>query len=77
MDISVSSLKKGLKGEITIPADKSISHRAVMFASIANGNSVIRNFLNAADCCSTVNVFKGSGVDIDFIDKTTLNFIVT
>lgn len=72
MDISVSSLKKGLKGEITIPADKSISHRAVMFASIANGNSVIRNFLNAADCCSTVNVFKGLGVDIDFIDKTTL-----
>ena len=72
MDISVSSLKKGLKGEITIPADKSISHRAVMFASIANGNSVIRNFLNAADCCSTVNVFKSLGIDIDFIDKTTL-----
>ena len=37
MKKNVSSLKKGLRGEITIPSDKSVSHRAVMFSSIAEG----------------------------------------
>ena len=38
------SKRKNLKGEIIIPADKSISHRAVMFSAIARGESIIRNF---------------------------------
>ncbi len=72
MDVVVSKLKKGLKGEIVIPADKSISHRAVMFSSLAKGKSKITNFLYASDCRSTVGIFKGLGVDIEFIDEHTL-----
>lgn len=72
MDISVSGLKNGLKGSITIPADKSISHRAVMFSALAKGKSVIKNFLYASDCRSTVGLFKSLGVDIRFLDNNTL-----
>ncbi len=72
MDVVVSRLQKGLKGEIIIPADKSISHRAVMFSSIAKGKSKITNFLYASDCRSTVGIFKDLGVDIEFIDEHTL-----
>ena len=73
MDIKVSKLNHGLKGSITIPADKSISHRAVMFSSLAKGKSIIRNFLYASDCRSTVSVFKNLGVEIEFIDNNTLS----
>ena len=72
MDIVVSCLKKGLRGEIVIPADKSISHRAVMFSSLAKGKSTIKNFLYAADCRSTAGLFKNLGVDIEFINENTL-----
>ena len=75
MDVLVSGLKRGLRGEITIPADKSISHRSVMFASLAKGKSRISNFLYASDCRSTVGLFKNLGVDIEFIDEH--NLIVT
>lgn len=75
MDIKVSKSYNGLRGTITIPADKSISHRAVMFASLAAGKSVIRNFLYASDCRSTVSVFKKLGVDINFIDNNTLSVV--
>ena len=68
----VSGLKKPLKGEITIPSDKSISHRAVMFSSIAEGECIVRNFSSGADCHSTLNLFKQLGVNIDFIDDKTL-----
>lgn len=63
---------KPLRGEITIPADKSISHRAVMFSSIAEGKSVIRNFSSGADCHSTLNLFKQLGIQSEFLDKKTL-----
>lgn len=68
----VSKLNNGLKGEITIPADKSVSHRAVMFSSIAKGKCIIKNFSSGADCHSTLNIFKQLGVDIEFIDEKTL-----
>lgn len=68
----VKKLEKGLRGEITIPADKSVSHRAVMFSSIAKGNCIVRNFSSGADCHSTLNIFKQLGVDIDFVDEKTL-----
>ena len=70
--IKTVSKTKNLKGEITIPADKSISHRAVMFASLAKGKSLIQNFSNGADCLSTLNLFKQLGTQIDFVDKKTL-----
>ena len=61
-----------LKGTITIPSDKSISHRAVMFSSIAEGECTVSNFSSGADFHSTLNLFKSLGVDIQFIDEKTL-----
>jgi 3-phosphoshikimate 1-carboxyvinyltransferase len=55
---------KGLRGEIIPPPDKSISHRAVMFASMAEGRSRVSNFLRAEDPLSTVRAFRMLGVDI-------------
>ena len=68
---------KNLKGEITIPADKSISHRAIMFASIAKGKSIISNFSSGADCWSTLNAFRSLGVKINEIDSKTIEIIST
>ena len=48
----------GLKGKVTIPGDKSISHRCVMFGSIANGTTEIHNFLSGADCLATIRCFS-------------------
>ena len=55
---------KGLLGTVEIPGDKSISHRAVMFGSIANGTTTITNFLMGEDCLSTISCFKKLGVNI-------------
>lgn len=54
-----------LKGEITVPGDKSISHRAVMFGSIAQGDTRISNFLFSADCLSTISCFEKLGIEFD------------
>ena len=56
---------KGLKGEITIPGDKSISHRSVMLGSIAYGTTEITHFLEGADCLSTIDCFRKMGVEIE------------
>jgi 3-phosphoshikimate 1-carboxyvinyltransferase len=56
---------KTLKGEVTIPGDKSISHRAVMFGAISNGLTEITNFLQGADCLSTISCFGKLGIDIE------------
>ena len=69
----VHKQNKGLKGEITIPADKSISHRAVMFSSIAKGNCIIKNFSSGQDCHSTLRLFQSLGVNIEFLDEKTVN----
>ena len=55
----------GLKGEITVPGDKSISHRAVMFGSLAEGTTTIENFLRGADCLSTIACFRRLGIQIE------------
>ena len=61
--------KGPLHGEITPPSDKSISHRAVMLASLAEGTSTISNFLQAEDPLRTLEAFRQMGVTIDPIDK--------
>ena len=61
-----------LRGEVTVPGDKSISHRAVMFGSIARGTTEISRFLPGADCLSTVDCFKRLGVEIDTDPRTGL-----
>lgn len=53
-----------LKGTVTIPGDKSISHRAVMFGSLAKGTTEITGFLQGADCLSTISCFSKMGIDI-------------
>ncbi len=60
--------KKSLNGTITVPGDKSISHRAVMFGSIAEGITEITGFLTGDDCMSTISCFKKLGINIE-IDK--------
>ena len=54
-----------LKGEITVPGDKSISHRAVMFGSLAKGTTEITGFLQGADCLSTISCFESMGIAIE------------
>ena len=54
-----------LKGEITVPGDKSISHRAVMFGALAEGTTEITNFLQGADCLSTIDCFRRLGIEIE------------
>ncbi|KOP83234.1 3-phosphoshikimate 1-carboxyvinyltransferase [Cytobacillus solani] len=56
---------EGLNGEIAIPGDKSISHRSIMFGSIADGKTVVTNFLLGEDCLSTIDCFKKMGVMIE------------
>jgi len=72
MQKRVQKQQNGLQGEIEIPADKSISHRAVMLSSLASGKSVIKNFSKGKDPHSTLNVFKKLGVSAEFKDDKTL-----
>lgn len=51
-----------LLGTARVPGDKSISHRAVMFASLAQGTSRISGFLESVDCLATLNAFRAMGV---------------
>lgn len=67
-----SNKKISLRGEITVPGDKSISHRAIMFGSIAKGTTEITGFLNSADCHSTISCFKQMGIQIAEKDGTVL-----
>ena len=55
---------KSLKGEITVPGDKSISHRGVMFGAISEGITELTGFLDGADCRSTISCFRAMGIDI-------------
>ena len=55
----------GLRGKVNIPGDKSISHRCIMFGSIASGTTEISNFLQGADCLATINCFRRMGIEIE------------
>jgi 3-phosphoshikimate 1-carboxyvinyltransferase len=61
-----------LTGACSVPGDKSISHRAVMFGSIAAGETRIRNFLDGGDCRATVEVMRALGVEIEAATPTDL-----
>lgn len=54
-----------LRGELSVPGDKSISHRAVMFGSLAEGITEVTNFLQGADCLSTISCFRQMGIEIE------------
>ncbi len=65
MEVLVKKCTNGLKGEITIPSDKSISHRAVILASLANGKSVIKNFSKGQDPLSSLRICQQLGINAE------------
>ena len=54
-----------LRGEVTVPGDKSISHRSIMFGAISEGLTEVTNFLQGADCLSTISCFRKLGIEIE------------
>ena len=54
-----------LKGTVTVPGDKSISHRSIMFGALAKGTTRVTNFLQGADCLSTIDCFRKLGIEIE------------
>ena len=54
-----------VRGEITVPGDKSISHRSIMLGAIANGVTTVRGFLRGEDNLSTMHAFRAMGVNIN------------
>ncbi len=75
--IELNSSKK-FSGSITIPSDKSISHRSAILNSVAFGEAIISNFSNGNDCLSTLNVLSKLGVQIDIENKNEfLNLRIT
>ena len=75
--IELNSSKK-FSGSITIPSDKSISHRSAILNSVAFGEAIISNFSNGNDCLSTLNVLSNLGVQIDIENKNEfLNLRIT
>ncbi len=54
-----------LRGEITVPGDKSISHRSIMFGALAKGTTRVQGFLRGADCLSTIDCFRAMGISVE------------
>ncbi|MFC1807824.1 3-phosphoshikimate 1-carboxyvinyltransferase [Candidatus Omnitrophota bacterium] len=69
--IKVNKLS-GLHGSISVPGDKSISHRAIMISSLAKGKSSVSNFLNGLDCRATADAFVKMGIPISFQSDGTM-----
>lgn len=72
MNKIINKITGGIKATITVPGDKSISHRAVMFSALGDTPVKIDNFLNAADTMSTVKIMQSLGAEVEFIDDNTL-----
>ena len=68
--IKVYRIRK-FNAEFEMPGDKSMSHRAIMFASMADGPTRVSGFLPSEDCLSTLHAMQALGVEIDSIDATT------
>lgn len=73
MDLTIEP-KTNLTGTVKVPGDKSISHRAVMLGSLAQGETKIEGFLTGADCLSTVHAFEDMGIEIEGVG--TENMVV-
>ncbi len=69
--MKLSPCSNALNGELQVPGDKSISHRAVILGSLAKGTTKITHFLTGEDCHRTINAFRLLGVEIE-IDNTTV-----
>ena len=71
-DIKISAITSPIKGEVIIPSDKSISHRAIILGSLTGGKIKISNFSKGKDPISTLEIFKNLGLEVNFIDDKTL-----
>jgi len=60
-----------LQGSISIPGDKSITHRSIILSSLAEGKSIIKGFLKSEDCLNTLQAFRFLGVNIEEIDNNS------
>src|SRR3990167_4252828 len=67
---------KKITGEIRVPGDKSISHRAVMLSALSKGEAAIKDFLMAEDCINTIDAFKSMGVSISVGDIVRVKGVV-
>lgn len=65
MSTTLQYSQPSLQGDITVPGDKSVSHRSVMFGSIAKGKTTVSGFLLGEDCLRTIDCFQKLGVDIE------------
>lgn len=54
-----------VRGEVTVPGDKSVSHRSVLFGAIAEGTTEVDNFLESEDCLATLNAMRAMGVNVE------------
>ncbi|MBN2644116.1 MAG: 3-phosphoshikimate 1-carboxyvinyltransferase [Desulfuromonadaceae bacterium] len=72
MQTQIIEASCGLKGEIVVPGDKSISHRSVMFGSLAQGTTRVQGFLRGEDNLSTVAAFRAMGIQIDELPEGDL-----
>ncbi len=63
--IDIAPMLHSIKAELTVPGDKSISHRSIMFGAISSGITRITNFLPADDCYSTMSCFRKMGIEIE------------
>ena len=70
--MEITQAKKPLKGTVTVPGDKSVSHRAVMLGALARGTTRIRNFLQGADCLSTIGCFSHMGIQVENLQDEVL-----
>lgn len=61
----IKPTKSPLHGELSIPGDKSVSHRSIMFGALADGLTEADNFLSGADCLSTIACFRQMGIEIE------------
>ena len=73
MDKISAKQKTGLRGEIEIPSDKSVSHRSIIIPSLIKGGKYkVFNFSKGKDCISTMNLYKNLGLEINYLDEKTL-----
>ena len=70
--LTIHPAKEPLHRTITVPGDKSISHRSIMFGALAEGDTRITGFLKSADCLSTMSCFRALGIDIEENEKEIL-----
>lgn len=77
MSLTSSKVQKALSGAIRVPGDKSISHRAIMFGGLAEGETIISGLLTGDDVIATASAMRAMGAHINFSDDGLVRVIGT